>query len=212
MIVKICGLTREVDVKAACELGADMTGVVLVEGSKRKVGVDRARELLSVSSSKRVAVCRPRTAEELLELDRKLKPDYLQLHPGTTGLEEVRKKISAGLILVVSIPPEGARLEDLISQSSSLQDLADFILLDTKGPHGGGTGIPHDWSLSAEIRKRLRVPVLLAGGLNPSNVERVAVVVRPAGVDVATGVELAPGIKDPKLMREFIRKAKEARS
>jgi phosphoribosylanthranilate isomerase len=210
LIVKICGFTRVEDVVAACELDADMIGVILVEGSRRQVTKKQAQALLSASFAKKVVVCKPRDLTELLEVERELKPDYLQIHPSLSPqeFEEARKLVSAGLILVLPIPPTGASVEDLITRAKRLEPLADYILLDTLGAHGGGTGVPHDWSLSRSLRSILRTPVLLAGGLNPENVRRAIQTVRPAGVDVATGVETRPGKKDRELMRSFIERAK----
>ncbi len=211
MIIKVCGFTRSRDVEKACELGVDMIGVILVEGSKRQVDVDQARNLLSSATAKKVVVCKPSSVENLLLLERTLEPDYFQLHPSLSvqELQRARESLDAGLILVVPVPPAGAEAEQLVEQAKELEPLADYLLIDTKGPHGGGTGITHDWSVSRRIVERCDTPVLLAGGLNPFNVEQAIRTVRPAGVDVASGVEQAPGIKDEELMREFVEKARK---
>lgn len=210
MLIKICGFTRDADVEKACELGADAVGVILVEGSKRRVDVERAKGLFSVATAKKVVVCRPRNVVELIRLERILSPDYFQLHPSLdrAELERVRKEISAGLILVVPVPTKDPNLDVLLEQAKNLEEIADFILLDTKGPHGGGTGKTHDWRVSREIVRACEIPVLLAGGLGVHNVEKAIETVRPAGVDVASGVESSVGIKDWNLMREFIEKVR----
>jgi len=212
MIVKICGFTRGDDVKIACDLGVDMIGVILVEGSKRQVSIERAKKILSMATVKRVVVCKPNSPSELVEFDHKLNPDYVQLHPSLKSdeLEKIKGKISAGMILVLPIPAAGASLDKLKKEASQMEKIADFVLLDTKGPHGGGTGIAHDWNISRELTKCFKTKVLLAGGLSPQNVADAIQTVKPDGVDVATGVETSPGVKDPELMREFIKLAKEA--
>ncbi|MEM2250793.1 MAG: phosphoribosylanthranilate isomerase [Candidatus Hadarchaeales archaeon] len=214
MIVKICGLMRVEDAVKASRLGADMIGTVLIEGSRRKISTEKASEIFSavreIGKTKCVVLCRPFSLREVLELDEKLKPDCLQLHPATpiSLIEEIKKEISSDLILIVPIPSEGANFESVLSRMLEIQDFADFLLLDTFGPQGGGTGKPHDWEVSRRLVERSKKPVLLAGGLSPENVLEAIKVVRPAGVDVASGVEEEVGVKDEKLMKEFIRKAK----
>jgi phosphoribosylanthranilate isomerase len=153
----------------------------------------------------------PESPAELLEADRSLNPDYLQIHPTLPfqKLERVKGELNAKLILVIPVPTEGADREMLVEQAERAAGVADLLLVDTKGTRGGGTGLTHDWSISRAICESGSKPVLLAGGLNPSNVAEAVKLVRPYGVDVATGVEKAPGKKDPRLMKEFIRAAKE---
>lgn len=210
----MCGFTRVEDVKAACELGVDMVGTILVQKSPRYVPIEQAGQILNAAGEgvAKVAVFIPRGSEEVEDVYRKLNPDYLQFHltfPADTLLE-IREDIDAEIILVVPIPTEVERPTDIIDRAIELAEVADFIMLDTKGPTGGGTGLTHNWDLSAKIRDAVDRPVFLAGGLNPSNVGQAIKVVRPYAVDVATGVESSPGRKDPKLMREFIEAVRRA--
>lgn len=213
--VKICGFTRGEDVKAACSLGVDMVGVILVPKSPRYVPVEQARKILKAASEgvAKVAVFIPEGPEDVEEIYRKLEPDYLQFHLTfpTDELLEIRGDLEAEIITVVPIPRKIERHTDIVDRAIEVADVADFVLIDTKGPTGGGTGLTHNWSLSAVIRDVVDKPVFLAGGLNPSNVEHAIKIVRPYGVDVATGVESSPGKKDPKLMRKFIEAARRAK-
>jgi phosphoribosylanthranilate isomerase len=206
--VKICGFTNADDVRAACELGVDMVGVILVPGSSRYVPVERAKQILAAASKgvARVAVVMPKSPDEAERAARELKPDYLQVHPTFPAgkLLEFKERIGTGLIVVAPIPQKIEDRQKMIDQALEAAKVADFVLLDTKGPSGGGTGLIHDWALSREIRWEVDKSVFLAGGLNPSNVRRAIGIVKPYGVDVATGVESSPGKKDAKLMREFI--------
>lgn len=212
--IKICGFTRIEDVKAACELGVDMVGTILVQGSPRQVTIDKAQEILNAASGKaaKVAVFIPKGSEEVEEIYRKLDPDYLQFHLTfpADALMEIRDDIDSEIILVVPIPQKINNPTEIIDRAIELAEIADFLMLDTKGPTGGGTGLTHNWELSAKIRDLVDRPVFLAGGLNPTNVEQAIKIVRPYGVDVATGVESKPGIKDRQLMREFIEAARRA--
>jgi phosphoribosylanthranilate isomerase len=213
--VKICGFTRGEDVKAACSLGVDMVGVILVPKSPRYVPVERARKILKAAGEEtaKVAVFIPGSPEDVEEIYRKLEPDYLQFHLTfpTEELLEIKEDLEAEIIVVVPIPRKIERHTDIVDRAIEVADVADFVLIDTKGPTGGGTSLTHDWSLSAVVRDVVDKPVFLAGGLNPSNVGDAIKIVRPYGVDVATGVESSPGKKDPKLMREFIKAARGAK-
>ena len=213
--VKICGFTRGEDVKAACSLGVDMVGVILVPKSPRYVPVERAGRILKAASEgvAKVAVFIPRGLEDVEDIYRKLEPDYLQFHLTFPADEllEIRGDLEAEIIAVVPIPRKIERPTDIVDRAIEVAEVADFVSIDTKGPTGGGTGLTHNWNLSAVIRGVVDKPVFLAGGLNPSNVGHAIKVVRPYGVDVATGVESSPGKKDPKLMREFIEAARRAK-
>jgi len=208
VIVKMCGFTRPADAAFAREIGVDMIGVVLVGGSPRCISVGRAREVLAAAGNDvmGVVVFRPSSIEEVERIGKELKPDYLQLHYGVP-LElvgEIRDRTGFRTIGVVPVPIEGAEREEIKRRAREISELCDMVLMDTKGPHGGGTGVRHDWKISAEVRRGIRKPVLLAGGLTPENVQEAIAQVSPDGVDVATGVESGPGIKDRELMREFM--------
>jgi phosphoribosylanthranilate isomerase len=210
----MCGFTSPEDVRTACQLGVDMIGTILVQRSPRYVPIDRAREILKAADRRvaRVAVFMPKGLEDVEEVYRKLKPDYLQFHLTFPADEllEIKGDLDAEIIAVVPIPRQIERPTDIVDRAIEVSEVADFVLVDTKGPTGGGTGLTHDWGLSAVIRDVVDKPVFLAGGLNPSNVGHAIKVVRPYGVDVATGVESSPGKKDPKLMRDFVESVRRA--
>jgi phosphoribosylanthranilate isomerase len=210
----MCGFTRAEDVKAACGLGVDMVGTILVQRSPRYVPIERAVEILNAAGEgvAKVAVFIPEGPEDVEEVYRKLNPDYLQFHLTFPADEllEIKEDLEAETIVVVPIPKEIERPTDIVDRAIEVAEVADFILVDTKGPTGGGTGLTHNWSLSAMIRDVVDRPVFLAGGLNPSNVEQAIKAVRPYAVDVATGVESSPGKKDLKLMREFMEAVRRA--
>ena len=210
--VKICGFTNTEDVRAACTLGVDMVGVIVeIPKSPRRVTIERAKQILAAASRgvDKVAVIMPKNIDEVEKVARELKPDYIQIHLTfpTDKLLELRRHLDIGLISVIAISQKVSHRE-ILNRALGAAGIADFLLLDTKGPSGGGTGLTHDWSLSRRIREVVGKPMFLAGGLNPSNVKEAIRLVQPYGVDVSTGVEFSSGKKDERLMREFIVAAK----
>lgn len=209
--VKICGITSKRDLKAAVEAGADAVGfVVEVDYSPRSLSLEEAQKLvdlvpLFVDS---VAVTTTESIEGLKRIYKRLRPDGIQIHCDKLPEAcEAREYLSFTRLIKVLHP-------ELCSEESSLENAQSFdaVLLDShiKGRQGG-TGKPHDWELSRKIKEKLNpTPVILAGGLNSENIGKAIRAVRPYGVDVSSGVESYPGVKDPLKVFEFIRKAKEA--
>lgn len=212
--VKICGFTNTEDVRVACTLGVDMVGTIVeIPRSPRRVTVEQAKQILAAASKgvDKVAVAMPKNLGEVERIARELRPDYIQSHITFPADEilKLKKRLGIKLISVIAISQE-IKNQEIMSRAVEAARIADFLMLDTKGPSGGGTGLTHDWGLSRRIRDAVGKPMFLAGGLNPSNVKEAIRLVRPYGVDVATGVESSPGKKDARLMREFIAAAKGA--
>jgi len=209
--VKICGFMNPADAKVACELGVDMIGVIVeIRGSNRSIAIEQARKILAAASKvDKVAVVMPNRLEDAAKVAHELRPDYLQVHSNFTAeqLEKLKELADAKIIGVVAVPQKIGDEGAILNRACEVSEAADYVLLDTKGPAGGGTGLTHDWNFSRKIRETLDKPVFLAGGLNPANVREAIKAVHPYGVDVASGVESSSGKKDPKLMRAFIEAA-----
>ena len=208
--MKVCGLTREEDVAIAVEAGADAVGFILgIPSSPRNLTLEKAERLVSkvpvfVDS---VIVTAPKSFEWLIEVVQRVKPSAIQIH-GKEQLDftEIRRKLGNTRLIKTVYVKEALDKE-------TLEELKDFdaILLDSfsKGQYGG-TGKIHDWGLSAKIREAVKhVPVILAGGLKSENVKEAILKVQPYAVDVASGVEQEPGIKDHKKIRAFVDNAKQ---
>ena len=208
--VKVCGLTREEDVAIAVEAGADAVGFILgIPSSPRNLTLEKAERLVSkvpvfVDS---VIVTAPKSFEWLIEVVQRVKPSAIQIH-GKEQLDftEIRRKLGNTRLIKTVYVKEALDKE-------TLKELKDFdaILLDSfnKGQYGG-TGKIHDWGLSAKIREAVKhVPVILAGGLKSENVKEAILKVQPYAVDVASGVEQEPGIKDHEKVRAFVENAKQ---
>lgn len=204
--VKFCGLTRPADAAMASELGAQYVGGIFAE-SPRRITIERAREVYAAAVSGetapvRVAVFGDATPEELAETARGAGAAVVQLHsdPEAEVVNRVRRWFDGGIWAVV-------RIGERFSPDSALIEAADAIVLDTRGAGTlGGTGIPFDWEIAANALSGLprATKLVLAGGLRPSNVGDAIRVLRPDVVDVSSGVESSPGIKDHALMRAFV--------
>jgi phosphoribosylanthranilate isomerase len=206
---KICGLTREADIDAVVDAGADAVGVtaaVTVE-TPREVAVERAPDLVAavppfVTS---VLVTMPETVERAVELVEAVDPDAVQLHGALDpdGIAAVAEEAPTQVLAAVD-----AEADDIADYAGA----ADAVLVDSVDEQGGGgTGETHDWERTREIVADLDVPVVLAGGLTPANVTEAVETVRPFAVDVASGVEAEGGVKDHEAVRQFVERATSAR-
>jgi phosphoribosylanthranilate isomerase len=212
--VKICGITRKEDLDAAATAGADAVGFVVgATASPRNLSPEKAEKLFRQVPPfvKSVLVTVPTSIDELMEICGKLNPDVIQIH-GEKPLNNVliqEKLPNKPLIVAVN-----ANFPAAVETASAASKSCSAVLLDSfANGHYGGTGIVHDWQLSKLIKRLIAPkPLILAGGLNPENVAEAVRVVQPYAVDVSSGVELQPGIKDPKKMVEFIKNAKDART
>lgn len=202
--VKICGLTREEDVDAALLAGASAIGLNLWPRSKRFVPLERARELAGVARGRGevVLVFVDADFETIREAGAVTEVRFVQLHgrePSSLG-EELN---DAGYRVINAVRVDGPELAEQDRWPDTM------VLLDASTSDApGGTGRRVDWLDAAELAARHRV--VLAGGLDPDNVDEAVVQVRPFGVDVASGVESSPGVKDHDRMCDFVRRAREA--
>jgi phosphoribosylanthranilate isomerase len=198
--VKICGITREDDALAAVELGADALGINFWPKSKRYCPAKRARRVLRGLPPlvTRVGVFVNQTAEEIRAAAEEAELDLVQLH----GDETPAFCRALGLPFLKAL-----RVEGPIAVSRARSFKGRGLLLDAPSAGFGGSGQAFDWTLARPITAV--VPVLLAGGLNARNVREAIRAARPFGVDVASGVESSPGVKDRREMARFVRAAKE---
>ncbi|MBL0147288.1 MAG: phosphoribosylanthranilate isomerase [Ideonella sp.] len=200
--IKICGLTRETDVVAAVDSGADAVGFVLWSRSKRAVSVERAADLARLLPPFVTPVCLFVNAspEHIQSVVQAMPNALLQFH----GDETPGDCLAAGrpYLRAARMAP-GFDLLDFAAAHSS----AAGILLDAHVDGYGGSGKAFDWSL---VPPNVPRPVVLSGGLNPANVTDGVMHVRPWAVDVSSGVEVAHGLKDASLMREFCDAVREA--
>ena len=195
--VKICGLTNLADARAAADAGADFLGFVFAP-SPRRVDPLVARGFWEQlpRGVPTVAVFRDQTLDEVERVLRLVRPDFLQFH----GRERPAFCRVFERPVIRALP---ARVPADLALAAAYLDIAEILLVDL--PKGDAGTLPADVARAAV---NLPKPVLLAGGLNPANVRAIVEQFRPYGVDVASGVESAPGVKDQALVREFTRIAK----
>lgn len=209
MRVKVCGVTREADLRAVAAAGVDAVGVVtdVTVDTPREVDPARAAALLDAAPPflSTTAVTMPDGPAAAGEVVDRTGADHLQVHGLTDpdALADLRDAVRARLVVAVDADdPETAR---------AVAPIADAVLVDSAtADGGGGTGETHDWGATRALAADLGVPVVLAGGLDPENVATAVRTVAPYGVDVASGVERAGGVKEPDAVEAFVREARRA--
>jgi phosphoribosylanthranilate isomerase len=203
--IKFCGLTRPQDVHAAVAAGARYVGFVFYPKSPRNLTFEAARALaLEVPAGvAKVALTVDADDATLETLLASVPLDMLQLHGAEPPERVAAVRALSGLPLMKAVGIADA--EDL-QGIDRYQDVADQLLIDAKPPTGsdlpGGNGLSFDWRLLAG-RKYWTVPWMLAGGLTPGNVAEAVRLTGARQVDVSSGVESAPGVKDPARMADF---------
>jgi phosphoribosylanthranilate isomerase len=209
MLVKICGLTTRETLDAALVAGADMVGFVFFPPSPRHLGLEAARELGRQAKGRALKTALTvdaddATIENIIEM---LHPDMLQLH-GHESVARVRDlKSRFGLPMMKALPVASAA--DLVPLPGYAA-VCDRILFDARPPKDatrpGGLGASFDWHLLEQLD--LSLPFLVSGGLSADNVADAVRITHAGGVDVSSGVERAPGVKDCDMIRDFIRAAR----
>jgi phosphoribosylanthranilate isomerase len=204
---KICGIRDAGARDVAVAAGADAIGfVVEIPRSKRSIGREEARELIEdlppfVSS---VIVVEPESAAEAAKLALDTGADVIQVNDSLSfeDLATLKGMVPTRLVATVPAKPGG------LDHARRLAEVADALLLDSlEEGKLGGTGAVHDWDLSADLVRRVDVPVILAGGLKPENVAAAIKTVKPYAVDVSSGIE-TDGAKDPEKIEAFLREVR----
>lgn len=212
--VKICGLSSPETVTAALDAGADLIGFVFFPKSPRNVSTATAKELAGLARGKAKIVALIVDAEDALvdDITREVAPDFFQAHGAETPerIAEINRRSGRPVIKAIKIKSDAD-----VAQAEAYETTAALILYDAKAPETlknalpGGNGIAFDWTLVGS--GKTASSFILSGGLNPGNVADAIKVTGAGIVDVSSGVEKSPGIKDITLIREFIAAAKGAR-
>ncbi|MGH6776729.1 MAG: phosphoribosylanthranilate isomerase [Bradyrhizobium sp.] len=209
LIVKICGLSTRETLEVALDAGADMVGFVFFPPSPRHIDLPAMERLVDMARGRaETAVLTVDAEHEILDrIVRRVRPDWLQLH-GSESMDAVAAVKGAFGVRVMKALPIAARGD--LDRIPRYADVADRILFDARPPKAatrpGGLGAVFDWHLLENLE--LAVPFVVSGGLDAGNVAEAVRVTRAGGVDVSSGVECAPGVKDPEMIRAFIRTAR----
>jgi phosphoribosylanthranilate isomerase len=209
LIVKICGLSTRETLDVALDAGADMVGFVFFPPSPRHVSLETARDLGKRARRRASKVALTVDADDatLANIVEALEPDILQLHGTETvaRLRDIKQKFALPVMKVLAVQTPA----DLLSLPGYAA-VADRILFDARAAkeatRPGGLGAVFDWRVLENLD--LKLPFMVSGGLNAGNVAEAVRVTRAGGVDISSGVERTPGIKDPEMIRAFIRAAR----
>jgi phosphoribosylanthranilate isomerase len=210
LIIKICGIKSEAILDAAIEAGADMVGFMHFARSPRHLELDDIGEMISLARGRaETCVVLVNPDNTLVAQVAALGPDWIQLHGPETPhrVETIRDEAGIAILKACSI----GNAAD-VATVAGFAECADRILLDARAPKDatrpGGLGTPFDWTLLKALDPELSF--MLSGGLTPDTVAAAIKATRPMGVDVSSGVETAPGVKDAALVRAFITNARHA--
>jgi phosphoribosylanthranilate isomerase len=209
LIVKICGLSTRETLDVALDAGADMVGFVFFPPSPRHLDLGTARDLGKQAKRRALKVALTVDADDatLANIVEALQPDILQLHGSETvaRLRDIKQKFGLQVMKAIAVETP-ADLASLPGYAA----VADRILFDARAPKDatrpGGLGTVFDWHVLEKLD--LKLPFMVSGGLSAENVAEAIRLTRAGGVDVSSGVEGAPGIKDVEMIRAFIRAAR----
>jgi phosphoribosylanthranilate isomerase len=211
--IKICGLSTQEAVSAALDGGASHVGFIFFAKSPRNVTPDQAGRLREAAKGKALAVAVTVDADDALldTIAASMRPDMLQLHGRETPARVAEVKARHGLPVMKAFPVAEASDLDAIRPYLGI---ADRFLFDAKPPREaelpGGNGIPFDWRVLAALDPA--VDYMLSGGLDAQNIGTALSLLSPPGIDISSGVEAAPGIKDAGLISEFFAAVEAARA
>ncbi|MEX0977930.1 MAG: phosphoribosylanthranilate isomerase [Pirellulales bacterium] len=211
--MKICGITNTRDAQVAAEAGADAIGLNFYSGSPRCCTLEVAKEIAAALGPRvcKVGVFVNAAADEIRSAAESVPLDAVQLH-GDEPPDFLRAIRALPIVRAMRFGDDLAPIDAYLAACHRLLAMPRMLLLDaSRGGQFGGTGTPIDWALLAANRRHLGgLPLVLAGGLTPDNVAAAIGAVRPWAVDVASGVEIAPGSKSPQLVVHFVSAAKKA--
>lgn len=214
MRIKICGLKAPETIKASVDAGADFLGFNFFKKSPRYISPEDSAELAKLVPSpiKKVAVVVDPDNELLQAIYENLRPDFIQLHGNESPTRAVAIRETFQTPIIKAIPVSEPK--DL-KQAELYKDIAMYLLFDAKPPKDavmpGGLGKTFDWNILTTNHKPQTTPFFLSGGLTPQNVAEAIHITQPYGVDVSSGVESSPGVKDSAKIIEFIQNAKQAK-
>ena len=205
--IKICGINDKTCMATALDCKVDYIGLVFYEKSPRNITIEFSKQLLLSRNkySKIVALTVNPDDNFIIELKKNIKPDYLQLHGNETPrrCQEIKDSFNIPIIKGIGINNK----LDLINANKEYESVCDIILLDSPSINlPGGNGKKFDWKVLENYQSQRKW--MLAGGLNIGNIDQAVNISNPPAIDISSGVEMNKGIKNPKMIRDFVTKCR----
>ena len=206
--IKVCGINDQISMNTALKCKVDYIGLVFYPNSPRNISINLSRELIKLrnKTTKIVALTVDPNDDFLNEIKKNVNPDYLQLHGNENARRciDIKNKISLPLIKGINV----SNKVDLLSKNKEFEDICDILLLDAPSEDlPGGNGKKFDWDILKNFKSKKKW--MLAGGLNIENIEKAIDITKAPAIDISSGLEIMKGVKDPRLIENFIIKCKE---
>lgn len=205
--IKVCGINDETSMKTALKCKVDYVGLVFYENSPRNISINLSSELLK-SRNKRtkiVALTVDPNDDFLNELKKSVKPDYIQLHGKESASRCFAIKSQFNIPLIKGINVKNK--VDVLRKRNEFEDICDILLLDAPSENlPGGNGKKFDWDILKDFKSKKKW--MLAGGLNIKNIKNAIDITKAPAIDISSGLEIRKGIKDSKLIEDFMIKCR----
>tara|TARA_B100001287_G_C22577522_1_gene479378 strand:+ start:283 stop:924 length:642 start_codon:yes stop_codon:yes gene_type:complete len=205
--IKVCGINDEISMKTALKCNVDYVGLVFYQNSPRNISINLSRKLLKSrnKTTKIVALTVDPNDDFLNEIKNNINPDYIQLHGKESSGRCINIKNQFNIPLIKGINVKNKI--DLLKTSKEFEDVCDILLLDAPSEAlPGGNGKKFDWDILKDFKSKKKW--MLAGGLNIKNIENAINITKAPAIDVSSGLEVRKGIKDSKLIEDFVIKCK----
>ena len=205
--IKVCGINDKISMNTALKCKVDYVGLVFYPNSPRNISINLSRELLKSRNKKTkiVALTVDPNDDFLNEIKKIVNPDYVQLHGNENSRRclDIKHKINIPLIKGINVRNK----IDLVRKNKEFEDICDILLFDAPSEAlPGGNGKKFDWDILKDFKSK---KWMLAGGLNIENIEKAIDITKAPAIDISSGLEIMKGVKDPRLIENFIIKCKE---
>ena len=205
--IKVCGINDEISMNTALKCKVDYVGLVFYPNSPRNITINLSRELLKSrnKTTKIVALTVDPDDDFLNAIKKIINPDYIQLHGNENSRRclDIKHKINTPLIKGINVRNK----IDLIRKNKEFEDICDILLFDAPSEAlPGGNGKKFDWDILKDFKSKKKW--MLAGGLNIDNIENAIDITKAPAIDISSGLEIRKGLKDPKLIKDFVIKCK----
>ena len=205
--IKVCGINDTMSMNTTLKCKADYVGLVFYPNSPRNISINLSRELLKLRNKKTkiVALTVDPNDDFLNEIKKIINPDYIQLHGNENSRRclDIKNKLNIPLIKGINVKNK----VDLFRSINEYEDICDIMLLDAPSEAlPGGNGKRFDWEILKDFKSKKKW--MLAGGLNIENIENAIDITKAPAIDISSGLEIRKGIKDSKLIEDFVIKCK----